>query len=196
LSSEEVLSAAFGRQVRPERALHDLRFRTTHWTSLFGADPQPNREKDSPMWNREDAVKREELRKPERVQGINPALAAEERRVVAWVGKSVVFKGTLTSSEDLTIDGHVEGTIEVRGQGLTVGPDADIRAEIVATTATIHGTVIGNIHASEKVDIRATGHIEGDVIAPRIVIAEGAVVCGRIDTSTDATKLRAQLAIV
>ena len=73
---------------------------------------------------------------------IAPALPVEERRLVAWVGKSVVFKGTMTSLEDITIDGQVEGAIEVRDQSLTVGPDAHIRAEIVAKTVTIHGTVI------------------------------------------------------
>ena len=115
---------------------------------------------------------------------VGPALPVEERRVVAWVGKSVVFKGSLTSSEDMTIDGHVEGTIEVRGQGLTIGPDANIRAEIAAGTVTIHGTVIGNIRANAKIDIRATGCIEGDLIAPSIVVADGAVMCGRVDTAT------------
>ena len=109
------------------------------------------------MWNRESAVKREKVREPEMAPAVSPALPVEERRVVAWVGKSVVFKGSLTSSEDMTIDGHVEGTIEVRGQGLTIGPDANIRAQIVAGTVTIHGTVIGNIRANAKIDIRATG---------------------------------------
>jgi cytoskeletal protein CcmA (bactofilin family) len=151
------------------------------------------------MWNREGTMKREEPRDSDAVQPISPSLPAEERRVVAWVGKSVIFKGTLISSEDMTIDGRVEGTIEVRNHGLTVGPDADIRAEIVAATATIHGKVVGNIRASGKIDIRATGRIEGDLIAPRIGIADGAVVCGRIDTSTeqaDTAKPRTHLAIV
>jgi cytoskeletal protein CcmA (bactofilin family) len=149
------------------------------------------------MWNRESGVKREETR--ESVHPISPVLPVEERRVVAWVGKSVVFKGTLTSLEDMTIDGHVEGTIEVKDQGLTIGPDADIRAEIVAKTVAIHGTVIGNVRASAKVDILSTGRVEGDITSPCIVIAEGAVVCGRVDTlsdSSDVTKLRAQLASV
>lgn len=101
--------------------------------------------------------------------------------------------------KDTTINGRVEGTIEVRDGGLTLGPDADIRADIVAKTVTIHGSVIGSIRASAKVDVRATGRVEGDLIAPRIAIADGAVVCGRVDTLTgqsDATRRRAQLAIV
>jgi cytoskeletal protein CcmA (bactofilin family) len=135
------------------------------------------------MWNRESAVKHETPREPAPVPApaIAPALPVEERRLVAWVGKSVVFKGILTSLEDITIDGQVEGTIEVRDQSLTVGPDANIHAEIVAKTVTVHGTVIGNIRASARVDVRATGSVEGDLVTPRIVIADGATVCGRVD---------------
>jgi cytoskeletal protein CcmA (bactofilin family) len=158
---------------------------------------RPNREKESLMWNREGTPVKPQT--PNMAEPVSPPLPAEERRVVAWVGKSVIFKGTLVSSEDMTIDGHVEGSIEVKDQGLTIGPDADIRADIVASTVTIHGKVIGHIRASAKVDVLATGHIEGDIVAPRIVLADGAVVCGRVDTSgeqSDAAKLRAQMAIV
>ena len=138
------------------------------------------------MWNRESSVATDKTKEsPANQHPISPALPAEERRVVAWVGKSVVFKGTLISSEDMTIDGHVEGTIEVREHGLTVGPDADIRADIVTNTVTVHGTVIGNIRATSKIDIRATGRIDGDLISPRVVLTDGAVVRGRVDTITD-----------
>ena len=75
------------------------------------------------------------------VSRVSTALPLDERRVVAWVGKSVIFIGSLISSEDMTIDGHVEGSIEVLDQALTVGPDADIRADIMARVVTIHGTV-------------------------------------------------------
>ena len=145
------------------------------------------------MWNRESAVGHDKARQPEPAQAIGPALPAEERRVVAWVGKSVVFKGTLISSEDITIDGQVEGTIEVRDQTLTVGPDAVIRADLVARTVTIHGAVTGNIRASATIDVRATGCIEGNLVAPSIVVADGAVVRGRVDAWTeqpDATRPR------
>ena len=157
------------------------------------------------MWNREGPardvrdVKHQDTRDSGMIRPTGSALPVDERRPVAWVGKSVIFKGTLTSAEDMTIDGHVEGSIEVRDQGLTIGPDADIRADIVAKTVTIHGTVIGNVRAGAKVDIRATGRIEGDLTAPIIVVAEGAVVCGRVNTLTEqseATKPRVQLAIV
>ena len=150
------------------------------------------------MWNRDSPVRGDETRQSQIGQPVSPALPLEERRVVAWVGKSVIFIGSLISSEDMTIDGHVEGSIEVLDQALTIGPDADIRAEITAKVVTIHGAVIGNIRAGAKVDICATARVDGDLVAPCIVIADGAVVCGRVDTmsgQSEAAKTRGQLAI-
>jgi cytoskeletal protein CcmA (bactofilin family) len=134
------------------------------------------------MWNQEASPKPAPLPQP---QSASPALAgrqADERRVVAWVGKSVVFTGQLKSSEDMTIDGHVEGSIELRDHALTIGPDADIKADITAKIVTIFGAVTGTITAREKVDIRETGSVEGDIISPRLAISDGAVLRGRVDT--------------
>lgn len=147
------------------------------------------------MWTRENAT--EQPKSAPSVQPVSLPQPAEERRVVAWVGKSVKFHGTLTSSEDMTIDGHVEGTIDIQENVLTIGPDAHISADIVASTVTIHGTVTGNIRAKAKVDIRATGRVEGNLFTPRLVMADGAVVRGRVDTSNDQSdaKKRTKLAI-
>lgn len=121
-------------------------------------------------------------------QNGHPAVPAprtfEERRVVAWVGKSVIFKGQLISSEDITLDGRVEGTIEVRDHRLTVGPDAEIQADIIAKTVDVLGSVSGSIIAHDKVEIRETGSIEGDIVSPRLVMADGAILRGRVETST------------
>ncbi len=87
-----------------------------------------------------------------------PGCPAEKRRVMVWVGKSVVFKGELVSSEDMSIDGRVEGTVDVRDHMLTIGPDAEIHANISAKTITIHGAVTGSIKASEK---STSGTLEG-----------------------------------
>jgi cytoskeletal protein CcmA (bactofilin family) len=129
------------------------------------------------MWN--DAAPKTD---GTRSQGLAPGRPQDERRVVAWVGKSVIFKGDLISSEDMTIDGRVEGTIEVRDHALTIGPDADIRADIVARTVIVLGAVIGSITANEKVDIRESGSVRGDVLSPRLAIADGAVFDGRVET--------------
>jgi cytoskeletal protein CcmA (bactofilin family) len=135
------------------------------------------------MWNRESAVKVDETKEPPAGPPQALALPADERRVVAWVGKSVLFTGTLVSSEDMTIDGRVDGTIEVRDHALTVGPNADIRADVMARVVTIHGAVAGNVCATFKVEIRETGRVQGNVTAPRILMVDGALVQGEISTA-------------
>jgi cytoskeletal protein CcmA (bactofilin family) len=142
------------------------------------------------MWTRDNATDQPKAAPAPSVPPVPPPMPAEERRVVAWVGKSVKFQGTLTSSEDMTIDGNVEGTIDIQDNALTIGPDAHIAADIVASTVTIHGSVTGNVRAKTKVDIRSTGRVEGNVFTPRLVMADGAVVRGRVDTSNDQADAR------
>ena len=88
------------------------------------------------------------------------------------IGKSVLIKGELSGSEDLTIEGQVEGKIELRQNVLTIGPNGRIKAQIFAKAVIIQGEVHGNITASERVDIRDNGSVEGDLAAPRVAIAD------------------------
>jgi cytoskeletal protein CcmA (bactofilin family) len=104
------------------------------------------------------------------------------------IGKSVVIKGELTGSEDLTIEGHVEGKIELRQNVLTIGPNGKIKAQVFAKAVIILGEVTGNVTASEKVDLRDNGSIDGDIAAPRVAIAEGAHFRGSIDMQRSAAK--------
>ncbi len=104
-----------------------------------------------------------------------------ETRDVVNIGKSVVIKGELNGSEDLTVEGHVEGRIELKDHALTIGPHGRIKAEIHAKSVIILGEVTGNIIASEKVDIRDNGSVDGDIVAPRVAIAEGAHFRGSVD---------------
>ena len=103
------------------------------------------------------------------------------------IGKSVVIKGELNGSEDLTIEGHVEGTIQLKEHVLTIGPNGKIKAQIFAKSVIVLGEVQGNVSASDKVDIRDNGSVEGDLIAPRIAIAEGAHFKGSIDMQRKGT---------
>lgn len=128
------------------------------------------------MWNRDSSAP------SPNTDPVAASRPGEERRVIVWVGKSVIFKGELVSSEDMSIDGRVEGTIEVRDHGLTIGPDADIRADITAKAIIIHGAINGTVTASDKVEIRETGSVTGDIRAPRVSMADGALVHGHIDT--------------
>src|SRR3954463_732089 len=97
------------------------------------------------------------------------------------IGKSVVIKGELNGSEDLTIEGQVEGTIQLRDHVLTIGPNGKIKAQVFAKSVIVLGEVTGNVTASEKVDIREKGSVDGDIISPRVAIAEGAHFRGSVD---------------
>ena len=97
------------------------------------------------------------------------------------IGKSVVIKGELNGSEDLTIEGHVEGKIELRQNVLTIGPNGRIKAQVYAKSVIVLGEVTGNVTASEKVDIRDNGSVDGDIVSPRVAIAEGAHFRGSVD---------------
>jgi cytoskeletal protein CcmA (bactofilin family) len=105
-------------------------------------------------------------------------------RDVVNVGKSVVIKGEVNGSEDLTIEGQVDGKIELRQHMLTIGPNGRITAEVFAKSVVILGAVIGNVTATEKVNIRESGSVDGDITAPRVAIAEGAHFRGNVDMST------------
>lgn len=116
----------------------------------------------------------------------DPARGLE--RTTVNIGKSVVIKGELNGSEDLTIEGQVEGKIELRQNVLTIGPNGRIKAQVFAKSVIILGEVTGNVTATEKVDIRDNGSVDGDITAPRVAIAEGAHFRGSIDMQRTGTK--------
>src|SRR6202011_42881 len=94
---------------------------------------------------------------------------------------SIAIKGELNGSEDRTIDGPVEGAIQLREHVLTIGPNGKIKAQVCAKAVIVLGEVIGNVTASDKVDIRDNGSVDGDIISPRVAIAEGAHFRGSVD---------------
>ena len=99
----------------------------------------------------------------------------------AVLGKSVIVKGQIFSREDLTIDGEVEGTVELQEHRLTVGPNGKVIATIKAREICIIGSVNGNIEATDKIDIRKDAKLVGDIRTARIVIEDGAYFKGNID---------------
>jgi cytoskeletal protein CcmA (bactofilin family) len=114
---------------------------------------------------------------------ISSKAAVDERRVSAWIGTALVVQGKVISSQDLTIDGKVEGTIELGDHGLTIGSGAEIKADLVAQTITISGAVTGNVTATSVVDLRSTGSVDGDITTPRLIMADGAVIKGKVDAN-------------
>src|SRR5687767_15735364 len=142
------------------------------------------------MWKRDESVK------PAAPPAPSPAAApsapagtgssaseprAQLGRDMVNIGKSVVIKGELSGSEDLTIEGQVDGRIDLKGNVLTIGPNGKIKAEIFAKAVVVLGEVTGNVNASEKVDIRDNGSVDGDIASPRVAIAEGAHFRGSVD---------------
>ena len=97
------------------------------------------------------------------------------------IGQSVEIKGELTGNEDLTIEGMVDGKIQVKGHSLTIGANGRIKAEVHAKMVVVLGQVQGNITADDKVEIAPSGQVDGDIRAPRVAIADGAKFRGSID---------------
>lgn len=119
------------------------------------------------MWNQEG---------PKNVE------STPDARTTATLGRSVCIKGEIVGSEDLTIDGQVEGKIDLPEHVLTIGPNATILADIVAKSLTVFGSVIGTINAKEKLDLRKSGSVEGTVTCGRISMQEGANFSGKLTT--------------
>jgi len=113
--------------------------------------------------------------------GPRPETSHQMEKDIVNIGKSVVIKGELNGSEDLTIEGHVEGTIQLRDHVLTIGPNGRIKAQVFAKSVIVLGEVTGNVTASDKVDIRDNGSVDGDIVSPRVAIAEGAHFRGSVD---------------
>lgn len=110
-----------------------------------------------------------------------PKPADAHRADVGHIGKSVVIRGELTGSEDLYLDGEIEGNINLRDHKLVIGPNGKIKASITARDVVIHGRVEGNVSTSERMELKRSCTLIGDVSTQRIVIEDGAFFKGAID---------------
>jgi cytoskeletal protein CcmA (bactofilin family) len=142
------------------------------------------------MWKRDEAVRlpspqapapQPPAPAPTAAAGVRAETIHQMEKDIVNIGKSVVIKGELNGSEDLTIEGHVEGTIQLRDHVLTIGPNGRIKAQVFAKAVIVLGEVMGNVTASDKVDIRDNGSVDGDIVSPRVAIAEGAHFRGSVD---------------
>jgi cytoskeletal protein CcmA (bactofilin family) len=110
-----------------------------------------------------------------------PSHHPTESRGPAVIGKSVMIKGQIFSREDLTIDGEIDGSVELHEHRLTVGPNGKLQAGVKAREVVVLGTIHGNVEASDKIDIRKDAKLVGDIKTARIVIEDGAYFKGSID---------------
>jgi cytoskeletal protein CcmA (bactofilin family) len=112
---------------------------------------------------------------------VAPRPADNFRSEMAHIGKSVLIKGELSGSEDLYLDGEVEGSVELKNHSLTVGPHGRVKANIHAREVVVHGKVDGNVQGDEKVELKKSAILMGDIATQRIVIEDGAYFKGAID---------------
>ncbi len=99
----------------------------------------------------------------------------------AVIGKSVQIRGEVKGSEDLLVDGQVEGTITLTESRLTIGPNANVAAHVSARDVVVLGTLNGNITATGRIELRQGSHLVGDISAGRLSIEENAIFKGKVD---------------
>lgn len=131
----------------------------------------------TPQWSNPPAT-------PKEMRPVETPRFNEPRTEMAHIGKSVVIKGELSGSEDLYLDGEVEGTIELRDHSLTIGPNGRVRANTSAKDVVVHGKVNGNVRA-DRVELKKSALVTGDIITQRVIIEEGAFFKGGIDIQRD-----------
>jgi len=153
------------------------------------------------MWNQDD--QRQDKFKP--VQPVDSTAASKptpsdtSEPKTAQFGRSICVKGEITGSEDLTVDGQVDGRIDLPKHVLTVGPNATICADITAKSVMIFGTVLGSVTAQERIEVRRSGSVEGNVACAHLIVQDGAILCGKVETRgerkrTKTTETMAQVA--
>lgn len=134
------------------------------------------------MWKRDQSVSSPaNLPAPSHIVDPSATRVADASTVVMDLGKSVVIKGELSGSEDFTLYGQMDGSIRLPDHTLTIGPHADIRAEISARTVVVMGAVTGNVTAADKVEIQANGFVTGNIVASRLAVADGGGLRGRVE---------------
>ena len=97
------------------------------------------------------------------------------------IGKSVIIRGELSGNEDLYIDGDVEGTVTLPESRLTIGPNAQVKADLSAREVVVFGHLTGNVKATGRVELRQSALVKGDILAGRLSIEESAVLTGRVE---------------
>jgi cytoskeletal protein CcmA (bactofilin family) len=114
--------------------------------------------------------------------------AADSSKPAAVIGPKIRFKGELVGEEDLLVQGQIDGTIDLKGNNLTIGEQGVVKANVLAQTITIEGTVEGDVFGQERISIRSTSHVKGNLVAERVTLEDGAKFKGSIDMEVDSRK--------
>jgi len=130
------------------------------------------------------------LRPETSVTSATPSRARQNSGGTATIGQSITINGDVTGEEDLVIQGRIEGTVSLGTHAVTVGPEGRVKADITGRIVTVEGRVEGNILGQEHIALRSSAEVEGDLIAPRVSLEDGAAFRGRIDMSQKAATSR------
>ncbi len=135
------------------------------------------------MWKQSDT------KEPQAQPNVQSSAAAPSRisasmsKERALIGPTIVIKGDLTSEEDLLIEGRIEGKIELKKHSVTVGKNGHVKADIYGKVITVEGEVQGNLYGDDQLILRQSSTVRGNIVAPRVVLEDGANFKGSIDMS-------------
>ena len=121
----------------------------------------------------------------ESVQAVLGQSVESFRSDITHIGKSMVIKGDVSGSGDVLLDGELEGSVELLGGNLTVGPDGHIGANVKARSIVVHGRVDGNLYGIKRVELKKSAVVVGDIYTPRIVIEDGVSLKGSVLVQKD-----------
>ncbi len=102
----------------------------------------------------------------------------------SFISQGLIFKGEISGNDDITIEGNLEGKIDVKAH-ILIQQTGNVKAEIFAKKVTIAGKVFGNVQAEEMVEIQPSGFLEGNIVSPKITIMEGAHFKGNVDMKSN-----------
>ena len=133
------------------------------------------------MWKKEDGPDSTAAPRPAATPGVERIGSPRASGGAASIGRSITIRGEVTGDEDLLIQGHVEGSVNLKQHAVTVGSEGEVKADITARIITVEGSVEGNLNAQEQVILRNAAVVEGDIAAPRVVLEDGARFRGGVD---------------
>jgi cytoskeletal protein CcmA (bactofilin family) len=133
------------------------------------------------VWKKDEPTKEKPQAQPDPIR--DSKTPAKETRPVqsATIGRSITIKGEVSGDEDLLIEGHIDGTVHLKEHAVTVGEAGQVTADVTARIITVQGRVDGDLTADEKIILRQTAQVEGDLVAPRVVLEDGAQFRGGVD---------------
>ena len=129
------------------------------------------------MWNKTAP-------EPPKSNYTSPEQVVRKIKERAVIGSSVIIRGDLSGEEDVLIQGKIEGKVSLKNHNVTIGEKGRVEADIYAKLITVEGEFRGNLYGSEKIIIRRSGRLRGNLVAPLISLEDGASFKGKIDMAT------------